>query len=133
MIITNNSQYDLLYSAFDESLSRSAGALSEMLLAVDFVLDKPKEIVLVRPDDGGDLNAMLAPMPKAFVPNRILTVTTQGEDMAERGQLIPLVMHRVARQGQVTAYVCQNRLCLLPTSDPKVFAGQIRSVDAVIE
>jgi len=127
------STFDLLYSAFDEVLTSSPSALSEMLLAVDYALDTTKEIVLVRPEVGGDLDAMLAPIRAAFVPNSILAVTTEGAEMKKRGELIPLVKHRVARQGQVTAYVCQKQICLLPTADPKVLAEQIGGVDVVIE
>jgi uncharacterized protein YyaL (SSP411 family) len=130
---THRDTFDLLYSAFDETLTRSPGSLSEMLLAVDYQLDTTKEIVLVRPEAGGNLDSMLAPLRKTFVPNRILSVTTQGAEMEKRGALIPLVMHRVSRKGEVTAYVCQKQICLLPTSDPEVFAGQIEAVDVAIE
>ena len=125
--------FDMLYSAFDEILTRSPGALSEMLLAVDYSLDTTKEIVLVQPETGGDLDAMLAPIRNTFVPNRILSVTTQGEEMEKRGELVPLVRHRVARQGQVTAYVCKKQVCLLPTADPLVLLEQISAVDVAIE
>ncbi len=76
---------------------------------------------------------MLAPIRKTFLLNSILMVTTEGDEMEKRGELIPLVMHRVARQGQVTAYVCQKQVCLLPTADPKVLGEQIRLVDVAIE
>ena len=125
--------FEMLYSAFHETLTRNPGSLSEMLLAIDYRLDTSKEIVLVRPERGGDLNAMLAPLRATFVPNRILAVTTVGEEMERMGEVVPLVKHRVAREGKVTAYVCQKQVCLLPTSDPQVFAEQIGEVDEVIE
>jgi uncharacterized protein YyaL (SSP411 family) len=34
----------------------------------------------------------------------------------------------VARDSKPTAYVCENRICDLPTTDPAVFATQIRTV-----
>ena len=39
---------------------------------------------------------------------------------------MPLVSGKVARNGAVTAYVCEDRVCELPTSDPEVFARQIQ-------
>ena len=42
--------------------------------------------------------------------------------------LIPLVSGKKARQGRTTAYVCENRVCKFPTSDPAVFSKQLRSV-----
>jgi uncharacterized protein YyaL (SSP411 family) len=39
---------------------------------------------------------------------------------------VPWITGKVAQQDRVTAYVCENRVCALPTTDPEVFAGQIR-------
>jgi uncharacterized protein YyaL (SSP411 family) len=36
-----------------------------------------------------------------------------------------LVKGKTAQDGEVTAYVCKNRVCRYPTSDPKVFAKQL--------
>jgi uncharacterized protein YyaL (SSP411 family) len=36
-----------------------------------------------------------------------------------------------AQKGKATAYVCENRVCDFPTSDPVVFERQIRSVRKV--
>ena len=37
---------------------------------------------------------------------------------------------KVCIDGKVTAYVCENRICQLPTTDPAVFAEQIATVKA---
>jgi len=62
-----------------------------------------------------------------FVPNRILAVVAQAavEPLAER---IPLVDSKTGRSGQVTAHVCENKICDLPTTDPPVFANQFATV-----
>ena len=44
------------------------------------------------------------------------------------GRFPPLLEGKVARGSKATAYVCENRLCDLPTTDPSVFATQIRTV-----
>ncbi len=119
---------NLLFSAFRETLSRSPNAVSELLLAVDYQLDSSLEIVLVRPADGGNLAGMLTPLRETYLPNRILAVVTEGEDLEAHAQLVPLVTGKRARQGRVTAYVCEDRVCELPTSDPEVFAKQIGKI-----
>ena len=57
-----------------------------------------------------------------------LARVTQGPDLEAHAEIVPLVAHKRAREGRVTAYVCENRVCELPTSDPEVFAKQITSV-----
>ena len=58
----------------------------------------------------------------------IVTPTSASEaDVAPRAKLTPLVEEKIARDGKATAYVCERRICQLPTSDPAVFAKQLRA------
>jgi uncharacterized protein YyaL (SSP411 family) len=114
--------------AFGERLSRAPEAHSEMLRALDFRLDTPKEIVIVTPSHRREAEPFLARLRKTFLPNRVLTIVTEGDDLATAAKLVPLVEGKVAGGGKTTAYVCEERLCRLPTSDPEVFAQQIRQV-----
>jgi uncharacterized protein YyaL (SSP411 family) len=114
--------------AFGARLSEMPAALSEMLLAVDFRLDNPKEIVIVTPSDRQEAERFLAKLRRTFLPNRVLTVVSEGEELAAKAQLVPLVEGKVVRAGKTTAYVCEERVCQLPTTDPGIFAEQIRQV-----
>ena len=71
---------------------------------------------------------MLAPLRKTFVPNRILSVVAQGEDQRAHEPLVPLVKGKRASGGATTAYVCMDRVCAYPTSDPARFAEQIERI-----
>jgi uncharacterized protein YyaL (SSP411 family) len=114
--------------AFDAILERSPSALSEMLPAVDFQLDTPKEIIIVTPPGHDGAGPLLAELRRAFVPNRVLVVVSEGEHLAALARIVPLVEGKLARDGKATAYVCERRVCELPTSDPAIFAKQIRKV-----
>ena len=59
-------------SAAAPGLATAPGSLGEMLLALDFQLDAPKEIVLV--DGAGGLDPFFAALRAQFVPNRVLVV-----------------------------------------------------------
>jgi len=113
-------------------LKRSPTALSEMLLAVDFRLDTPKEILIVTPPGpgggAGGAGPLLTALRRAFVPNRVLVVVQEGEALAALSRIVPLVQGKTAHNGKATAYVCENRVCDLPTTDPAVFARQIATV-----
>ncbi len=102
-----------------------------MLAVVDFHLDKPKEIIIVKPDSTSTAGPLLAKLRVMFVPNRMLSVVTHGDDQERQQALIPLLEAKVPIGGKVTAYVCEKRVCSLPTSDPAVFARQIARVEAL--
>ena len=115
--------------AFGERLSQAPAALSEMLLAADFHLDTPREVVIVTPTAREEAEPFLARLRSTFLPNSVLAIAAEGADLAAQARLIPLLEGKVARDGRATAYVCERRICKLPTSDPTAFARLIRKVD----
>ena len=113
--------------AFAGTLTTTPTSAAEMLLAVDFHLDTPKEIILVAPSSRADAGPFLDRLATTFLPNRILAVAVEGRDLADQAEVVPLLEGKYAIDGRATAYVCENRVCDLPTTDPEVFARQIRA------
>jgi len=109
-------------------LSSSPTSVSELLLAVDYYLDAPKEVVIVTAGGRAEAAPLLAELQATFLPNRILAVVSEGSDQEKLAELVPLVEKKVAQGDKATAYVCVGRVCDRPTSDPEVFARQIREV-----
>jgi len=121
---------DRTLRAFGITLDRAPTALSEMLLAVDFRTDTPKEIILVAPQRKSEADSFLDRLRASFVPNRVVVVVT-SVTQEQHVPLVPLVKEKVARGGKPTAYVCERQVCELPTSDPAVFARQIDKVTSL--
>jgi len=112
-----------------ETLKSNPVALSEMLLAVDFYLDAPKQILIVAPRGKKEKAApLLSEFRSRFVPNRILSVVSEGGEQEKTARIIPILDGKEAAEGKATAYVCENRVCKLPTGDRAVFARQLRTV-----
>ena len=61
----------------------------------------------------------------------MLTVVAEGDDLEARATLVPLVTDKTAQRGKATAYVCEQRTCELPTTNPSVFAKQIEKTRAL--
>ena len=112
------------------ALSSDPLAVSELLLAVDYYLDTPKEVIIVTPTgSNGAASPLLSTFRGQFLPNRIVVVVPEGDAQMALAKLMPLVVEKQALQGKATAYVCENKRCRLPTSDPKVFIEQLRTVE----
>jgi len=129
---TTNDRYrqraERAMAAFGDVLERAPAALSEMLLAVDFHLCTPKEVVIVAAGSRATAEPLLAEFRSTFLPNRILAVVPEGDELANQARVIPLVEHKVAQKGKATAYVCERGVCELPTTAPDVFARQLKKV-----
>lgn len=105
-------------------------AMSEMLIALDYFLDKPKEIVIVSTDKNGKERArFIEVFRREFLPNRLLISADEGKDLEDQAGSIPLLDGRTAHKDKATAYVCVSGSCELPTTDPEVFKKQIRKTD----
>jgi hypothetical protein len=113
---------DATIEAFAGILERAPAALSEMLLALDYRLDTPKEIVIVTPGSRDEAEPFLAPLRASFVPNRILAILKESE-VAGQAELVPLVAASWHGRPRTSA----RGECLRPTSDPAVFAKQLRN------
>jgi uncharacterized protein YyaL (SSP411 family) len=105
-------------------LASSPASRNELLLAIDFLVDVPKEIVIVTPS-AASAEPFLAKLRETYLPNRVLVVVSEGEALAKLESLVPLVSSRTAQHGRATAYVCEKRACELPTTEPDVFARQL--------
>jgi uncharacterized protein YyaL (SSP411 family) len=111
--------------AFGDRLERTPTALAEMLLALDWRLGTPLEIVIVTPTRRAEAEDFLAKLRATFVPNQVLVVASEQNDLTAQAALVPLLEDKTARGGRATAYVCVRRVCRLPTTDPTEFARQL--------
>jgi uncharacterized protein YyaL (SSP411 family) len=116
---------DALLSAFAPILGLSPSAVTEMLLALDFKLGAPREIVIVTKGPKSEAEPFLVELRQRFLPNRIVVVARQGADLKAQSELVPLLKGKVAKKGKATAYVCQGGVCKLPTTDVATFVEQL--------
>ncbi|HJV35023.1 thioredoxin domain-containing protein [Geomonas sp.] len=113
-------------AAFSSRLSSSPAALSEMLLALDFLNDVPRQVVVVAPrGDRQAAEGLLREFQRHFIPNRTLVVLCEGEQLDRAARLIPLLREKKANGDQAVAYLCENRSCGMPTSDPAELRRQL--------
>ena len=68
-----------------------------------------------------DTQALLRVIFEPFLPNKVVAGANGGAAAD-----IPLLEGRAARNGQATAYVCEQYACQTPTSDPNELREQLR-------
>ena len=97
-------------------------SLGDAMMALDFALDAPKEIVLVSDGDAATLDPLLRVFGSTFVPNSVLLRVAKNSPLVKAA---PLTEDKPALDGKPTAYVCEARVCDLPTNNPDVFAAHL--------
>ena len=116
---------DGLLAAFGGALRVDPTSHAEMLLALGFRLDRPKQIAIVSPGARKEAEPLLAALRRKFFPSKVLAVVGAGE-LAEHARLVPWLRDKTPRAGRATAYVCERGLCQLPVTDAP---GLLRGLD----
>ncbi|MEO8603479.1 MAG: thioredoxin domain-containing protein [bacterium] len=119
-----------LLQSYAAALRQEPTALPAMLAALDWSLDRAKQIVIVTPHDRAEAEPFLALLRRTWLPNSVLIVTSEAGRETLAG-LTPLAADKTAAGGRPTAYVCERNVCALPTADPAVFARQLAAHPAL--
>jgi uncharacterized protein YyaL (SSP411 family) len=92
-----------------DAMARYPLGFARALNALDFFLDRPREIAIVGETLAEDTRALRRAVFEPFVPNKVV---------AGAGAPIPLLEGREQRAGHAVAYVCEHYVCQAPTRDP---------------
>lgn len=112
--------------AFADGLREAPARSPSLLAALERYHGTPTAVVVAYPEDsrwrGGPterdaLRALQQAIQAVYLPNTTLHVIV-GEPSAERVAATPLVRGKVARGGEPTAWICRERRCGPPLTDP---------------
>ena len=85
---------------------------TQMLIAMDFYLDRSKEIAVVGPANSLKTNSILKMLRTRFIPNKTLAYSPPNAKVT-----LPILEGKVTAEGKTTVYVCENNVCKFPTGD----------------
>jgi uncharacterized protein YyaL (SSP411 family) len=108
---------DRTFAAFSSRLSRSPDALPQLVASMDFGQSKAKQIIIAGKRNAPDTRAMLRIVHERYIPNKFLMLADK-----QIVRWLPFVESMVPKDNKATAYICENYVCLLPTSDLSVVA-----------
>ncbi len=124
--ITNDRQYteraNETIAAFGGTLSRFPSAMPQMLVALDFSLSKPLQVVIAGKADAPDTTALLAELHRHFRPNKVLLLADDGENQRYLAEKNEAIRSMSPVSGLAAAYVCENFTCQAPVTEPKQLA-----------
>ncbi len=110
------------FTAFGQRLADLPQAVPQLVAAFDFSQSKAKQIVIAGDLQSPDTKALLRLVHQRYIPNRILLLADGGSGQKQLVQWLPFIKGVTRRQGRATAYICEDYVCKLPTSDPQVVA-----------
>ncbi len=109
--------------AFAATLSHFASAMPQMLVALDFGLSKPRQIVIGGKKDAPETKALLAEVRRHFLPKTILLLADGAEGQKYLGEKLDAILSMSMVEGKSAAYVCENFTCKAPVTDSNQLAA----------
>ncbi len=110
-------------ATFAERLQQYPSSMPQMLAALDFQLEKPKQIIIAGAPEAADTKKMLREIHSRYLPNKIILLADGGEGQKQLSKYLSFIASVSMMDGKATAYVCENYVCKLPTSDVAVMGG----------
>src|SRR5438874_3601821 len=108
--------------AFATTLSHFPSAMPQMLVALDFSLSKPRQIVIAGKKDAPETKAFLKEVHRHFLPKTILILADGAEGQKYLGEKNDAIRAMSPIDGKPAAYVCENFTCKAPVTVPKKLA-----------
>jgi len=106
--------------AFGSRMVAAPVGVPQMLVAHEFSLARPQQIVLVGERGAADMRQLIEVLHAGFVPHRV-ALLVDAESRAALSTQLPSIAEMHAIEGHATAYVCENFTCQLPTADVATF------------
>ena len=101
-----------IFTLAGEMMSRSHNAFAQMFIALDFYLDRSKEVVVVGPKLSKDKDTIIQMLRNEFIPNKTL-----GYIAPNKKSSFPVFENKTTIDGRTIVYVCENNICKFPTED----------------
>jgi uncharacterized protein YyaL (SSP411 family) len=102
--------------AFAAILSHFPSAMPQMLVALDFSLSKPRQIVIAGKKDVPSTKALLTEVHRHFLPKTILLLADGAEGQKYLGERNEAIRGMSMLNGKSAAYVCENFACKTPVT-----------------
>jgi len=114
---------ETLFSVFGAQLKRAPSSMPQMLAALEFHLATPRQIIIAGQANAPDTQALLREVHSRFLPNKVLLLADGGEGQETLAAHMEFIRGIEPIDGKATAFVCENSVCQLPTSEVSVLAG----------
>jgi hypothetical protein len=108
--------------SFGQTLSHFPSAMPQMLVALDYSLSKPRQIVISGKKNASETKALLTEVRRHFLPKTVLLLADDAEGQKYLGEKLEAIDAMSMVNGKPAAYVCENFTCKTPVTESKQLA-----------
>jgi uncharacterized protein YyaL (SSP411 family) len=110
-------------TAFAKQLEAAPSSMPQMLVALSWSRSKAKQVVIAGKVDDSATQAMLREVHRRFVPHEVVILADGSAGQQFFADRVEFMKSVGKIDNKPTAYVCENFVCQLPTTDVKTLAN----------
>lgn len=119
--LTVNPEYEekaaQIAGAFSKKISEMPVAYTQLMVALDFAIGPSNEVVIVGNPGSEDTEAMVTALRRAFLPRKVVLFRSAAEETPDITCFAGFAQNLSSIEGKVTAYICKDFQCDLPTTE----------------
>jgi uncharacterized protein len=112
--------------AFATILLHFPSSMPQMLVALDYSLSKPRQIVIAGKKDAPETKALLKEVHQHFLPKTVLLLADGGEGQKYLGEKNEAIRAMSLVDSKPAAYVCEKFTCKAPVTNATALAELLR-------
>jgi uncharacterized protein YyaL (SSP411 family) len=112
-------QASRISKAFSGQIDQFPSGYTQFLSSLDFGMGPSYELILADPSQNDGTKEMLEAFRTRYLPNLVVLYRPSGERLNEIVEIAPFVADNPPLNGNPTAYVCRDKTCYKPTTDPE--------------
>ncbi len=107
-----------LMRSFSSAVSKVPSACTQLMNALDFAIGPSCEVIIVSDSNKADTKRMIDALRSRFAPRKVVLLNSSLGQRQGMPYLDAFAEGLTSKEGKATAYVCCNRVCNPPTTDP---------------
>ncbi len=112
--------------AFTTTLSHFPSAMPQMLVALDFALSKPRQVVITGKKEAPETKALIREVNRHFLPKTVVFLADGAEGQKYLGGQNEAIRAMSPIDGKPAAYVCENFTCKAPVTEANELAELLK-------
>jgi len=122
-------QTEVVMKSFSAVLQRAPDAMPQMIVAINFFLSAPRQIIIAGSRNSPATAEFLDEIARHFLPAMIMLSADGGAGQDFLSKRIPVIASMVPKDGSTTAYICENFKCELPVNTIEQLVLLLRGQD----
>ncbi|UCD01751.1 MAG: thioredoxin domain-containing protein [Promethearchaeota archaeon] len=109
---------DILLRVFSNKIKASPLAYTQFMVAIDFAIGPTYSLVIAGDSDAEDTLDLIKLIQQEYIPNKVIIHRKTEHESPDMDKLSNFIKFFIKLDNKTTAYVCINKTCQPPTSNP---------------